>query len=77
MLATAALSVVIYAAIFLLSWGALIAGNLVLGLAFGWIPALILTFMASIFAPLVMLISGLLILSLIALLIFIIYNMLI
>src|SRR5690554_1313098 len=76
-LATAALSVVIYAAIFLLSWGALIAGNLVLGLAFGWIPALILTFMASIFAPLVMLISGLLILSLIALLIFIIYNMLI
>lgn len=75
--ATMFLSAALYVVIFFASWGALIAGNLVLGIAFGWIPALIVTFIASIFAPLVILASGIIILTLIALAIFSTYYILI
>lgn len=40
--------------VFFVSWGALIAGNIVLGIAFGWIPALIVAFMAAALLPLVL-----------------------
>ncbi len=53
--------------IFFATWSVLIAGNFILGLAFGWIPALIIAFMAGMFSPALKLLIGVTLLLLIGL----------
>ncbi|RUR52014.1 hypothetical protein [Vreelandella populi] len=62
------MTILILIAIFLSVWGVLISRNFILGLSLGWIPAFIISYMASIFVPLLMLLSALLIFTAVGLL---------